>query len=164
MVLENYDDLEVGDLIFVRGDTIISKIINRVDKGEFSHLAIYVGNGKVLEAQRFTKTRITDYYFKNIHVYKMNLSPDQKCNLLHLVPKFVGIRYDYLQVFQIAMKKLFNVKPKPNNRDNFICSELVVNLYSELKIFDDDFKLLALDSTPNELYNFLLEKFESTIL
>lgn len=59
--------MRAGDIIFVRGDSIISTAIKLLDKGKFTHVAMAVSLTHILEAQYFATVRITPFYFKDYH-------------------------------------------------------------------------------------------------
>ncbi|AJA41369.1 enoyl-CoA hydratase/carnithine racemase-like [Geobacillus virus E3] len=147
---------EIGSLLFVRGDSFISKLIQKIDGGEFSHVCIAVSNKSILEAQRFTKSRIVPIYFDNYEVINLNLTNEQKDKLVKLAVDLVGIRYDYKQVFCELIEKILKKEIFPNNPKNMMCSELVTYLLLQigyLKSTDEIDKFLEL--TPNELYSYL---------
>jgi cell wall-associated NlpC family hydrolase len=58
----NIDELRIGDLFLVDGSGLISKAIEDVEYGRrkvarrYSHVAGYIGNGQLIEAEGFRKT------------------------------------------------------------------------------------------------------------
>jgi hypothetical protein len=149
--------IEIGSLLFVRGDSLISKLIEKIDGGSFSHVCIVLSEkGSILEAQRFTKSRIVPIYFDDYEIINLNLTDDQKDKLVKLAVDLVGIRYDYKQVFCELIEKILKKELFPNNPKNMMCSELVTYLLLQigyLKSTDEIDKFL--DFTPNELYEYL---------
>lgn len=147
--------MKTGDIVFIRGNSWISKLIRMLD-GEFSHLAIVLSDkGTVLEAQRFTKSRIVPFYFDNYEIVDLGLSQEQRDKLLKLSVDLVGYRYDYKQILGILWSKLFKTK-RYNNPNNMICSELLVYLLFQLDWFDNPSEAeYLLDATPNEIYSYL---------
>ena len=148
---------EIGSLLFVRGDSFISKLIQKIDSGSFSHVVVCLSEkGSILEAQRFTKSRIVPIYFDDYEVINLNLTDEQKVKLVKLAVDLVGIKYDYKQVFCELIEKILKKEIFPNNPNHMICSELITYLLLQigyLKSTDDIDKFLEL--TPNELYSYL---------
>jgi Permuted papain-like amidase enzyme, YaeF/YiiX, C92 family len=137
--------IKAGDILFVRGHSPLSRVIRLFDKGEFSHVAIALSDTHILEAQYYTKTRITPIYFDDYEVISLDL-PEHE--LLKISIQLVGKWYDYLQIVG------YMVERKTNNPNQLICSELVASvLYSLGEV--EDYEEVK-DLTPNELYQYLL--------
>jgi hypothetical protein len=147
---------QCGDLLFVRGKSFISKMVNLFD-GEFSHCCIALSDKVVLEAQYFTKTRITPIYFDDYEVVNLGLTNEQRDKILKLGVNLVGEYYDYGQILGILLQKLFHLKQRKfNNPNHMICSELITYLLLHvgyIQSTDEIDKFLEL--TPNELYFYL---------
>lgn len=144
-----------GDVLFVRGKSLISKLIKKIDNGSFSHVVIAVSEKSVLESQRFVKSSIVPIYFDDYEVVDLGLTDEERDKVVHLAVDLVGKHYDYIQVFNILLKKWFGKEIK-NNPNNVICSELIVYILFKLNWFEnvsDADKFLKL--TPNELYKYL---------
>lgn len=132
---------------------MVSKIIRLLD-GEYSHIALALSPNVILEAQRFTESRIVKSYETNYDKIELTLSEYQLSRLNDVALELIGYKYDYMQVFSTLFQKLFKIRRK-NNREKFICSELIVELlYAIDYISTKEYTYLA-DSTPNELYTFL---------
>lgn len=147
--------MRCGDLVFVRGKSPISKLINLFD-GQFSHVGIIVSDkGAVLESQRFTESRIVPFNYEDYEVVDLGLSEEQREEILKLAVDLTGIRYDYSQIFGLLLNRLFGTKGW-NNPTNMICSELLVYLLFQIDWFEDVKEAdRMLEFTPNELYRYL---------
>lgn len=147
---------QCGDLLFVRGKSFISKMINLFD-GTYSHVCIALSDKVVLEAQYFTKTRIIPIYFDDYEVVDLGLTNEQRDKILKLGINLVGKYYDYGQILGILLQKLFHLKQRKfNNPNHMICSELITYLLLHvgyIQSTDEIDKFLEL--TPNELYSYL---------
>lgn len=133
--------METGDLIFVRGHSLISNIVRAVDKGEFSHVAMAVSPTHVIEAEWSTKSVITPVHYEDYEVVSLDLTEEQKDIIIKKAIQLTGRWYDYPQ----ALGYLFSRKwgsPK-----NLVCSEIVYLLLKEIGL-----DLGNPDVTPNELY------------
>lgn len=128
--------LVVGDMIFYKSNTLMGKIIGRLTKSEYSHVAMYVGDNKIVEADRFIKSRITDFVVEDkklvkIMRYKHQLTNEQRTEILVNLDNVVGLTYDYLTIFYLFLKLAFSVDTTNtvNDLNKFICSELVDYVY-----------------------------------
>jgi hypothetical protein len=52
--------MNIGDLIFVRSNSLMSKTIKAFD-GEFSHVAVAMSNNRILESEGMTKSRVVPF-------------------------------------------------------------------------------------------------------
>jgi hypothetical protein len=136
--------IKAGDILFVRGHSPLSSIIRLFDKGEFTHVAIALSDTHILEAQYFTKTRITPIYFDDYEVISLDLPEDE---LLKISIQLVGKWYDYLQIVGYMVEK------RTNNPNRLICSELVATLLFQMGRIEEYENVK--DLTPNELYQYL---------
>jgi hypothetical protein len=136
--------MKAGDILFVRGEGIVSNLVRMFDKGEFSHTAIALSNDHILEAQYYTRSRITKIYFDDYEIVDLGLTDEQRNESLKIAIDLTGEGYDYLQILGYLIKEKFN------NPNNFICSEIVVKFLFQLGLVDDLDKYKYLK--PNELY------------
>lgn len=133
--------MEAGDLIFVRGHSLVSSIVRAVDKGEFSHVAMAVSPTHVIEAEWSTKSVITPLHYEDYEVISLGMTEEQKDRIIKKAIQLTGRWYDYPQ----AVGYLFSRKwgsPK-----NLVCSEIVYLLLKEIGLDLGDSNI-----TPNELY------------
>ncbi|MCS0827458.1 hypothetical protein NX029_26440 [Cytobacillus firmus] len=140
--------MKAGDIIFVRGNSLISKFVRFFDKGAFSHVVIAVSETEVLEAQYFTKSRITPFYFDDFEIVDLQLSQEEQMHVKNLSPSLTGKWYDYWQIISIMLKA--NV----NNPNHYICSEIIAIILSSLGKYE--YRQIK-DVTPNQLYKLLKE-------
>jgi len=149
--------IKAGDIIFVRGTSIISKIIRFFDAGKFSHVCIAISDTHILEAQYFRRVAIKPFYYgrKEIEVIDLGLDEEQKRKTIQVGLSLTGIWYDYLQLFYYVLKKIFRLKGRNflNNPNNLICSELISQILLAIGFISPHEKVQ--DLTPNQLYNFL---------
>lgn len=136
--------MKAGDILFVRGNSLVSKTIRLFDKGDFTHVAIAMSETHILEAQYYTKTRITPIYFDNYEIVDVGLNGDE---VLRFGVNLTGKWYDYLQILS------FMLKHRRNNPNHLICSELVATVLFGLGVVEDYSEVR--DLTPNELFDYL---------
>lgn len=153
--------MQVGDLVFVRGRSLISRLVLFFDKGKWSHVAVAVSDTEITEAQYFTKVRRANINkYIEYEVVPMNLTPEEQVKLLAIATALEGSWYDYKQVAYYVLRNIFKLNKEPmwNNPNALICSEYVYVLFTAIdRIYGDAFV------TPNELYE-ILEKEDRSIL
>jgi hypothetical protein len=144
-----------GDIVFVKGKGLVSRIIRFFDKGKYTHVAIAVSSNKVIESQRFVKTRIVEMEYEDYDIVQLDLTPSERTAIVVASHRLLGTRYDYLQIGWHLLKKLFGLKDnyEGNNPNTLICSELVSRSLYMAGIIEEFDMLYEL--TPNQLYDFL---------
>ena len=139
--------MRAGDIVFVRGTSAISTAVRYFDPGEFSHVAIAVSETHILEAQWYTKTRITNFYFNNYQIIDLNLTEEERDYIVHAGIQLVGKWYDYKQILGVVLRN-------PSNNPNYlICSEIIASLLSQIGKYE--YKEV-IDLNPNQLYQLLI--------
>jgi Permuted papain-like amidase enzyme, YaeF/YiiX, C92 family len=138
--------MKAGDVIFVRGTSIISRLVRFFDKGKFSHVAIAISETEVIETNWNMRSKIVKFHYEDYEIVSLNLTDSQRDRIPAIASRLEGKLYDYLQVIGYIFKS------RLNNPRHLICSELVYNILSEVGYNHDE---LTRDITPNELYAIL---------
>lgn len=131
--------MRIGDVIVVSGSSFISKTIKSIVGSKWTHAAVYVGNGNILEIDWNSRARIVkNHYFNGELEYvvmrsKEPITKEQRHKLIAAAVAHdnTGNRYDFPLLVSIYMKKRFpNVKlfSSWNMKNHFICSELIENV------------------------------------
>lgn len=144
------DFLKTGDIVFCSGGYLFSKIIQRLTKSTWSHVAVIykdeeLGRVLLLEAEPFVGIRLIPLsnYLKNykgkkrpykgkIIITKLNIAVEKE----HLNKGIsFGLDeltrpYDNWEIIRIMLRILFKVGKRERNR-NYICSELVRDIYAK---------------------------------
>jgi len=137
--------MKAGDIVFVRGNSIVSKVIRLFDKGRFSHVAIAVSDTHVLETNWNMTSRIVEFSYTDFELVRLELTDEQRRRVPAIAKSLEGRMYDYLQVLA------FIFKSRLNNPRYFICSELVYYVLSHIGYpMTEGLE----DATPNELYKY----------
>lgn len=137
--------MKTGDLIFIRPNKrsfisrLIGKSITSVTGQEFSHVAMVVSDHLVFEAQAFQKSRVTDFYYEDFEVVRMDINAEQRISIIEYLDsqKLIGKEYDYKEVFGLFLQyilKPFKILLNLNKYDSdekLICIEAIVRVYSE---------------------------------
>ncbi|MEH7117223.1 YiiX/YebB-like N1pC/P60 family cysteine hydrolase [Neobacillus vireti] len=137
--------IEAGNLIFVRGRSVISDLIRHFDEGEFSHVCIALSDTHIIEAEWNTKSVITPFHYKDYEVIDLKLTEDQKDKLIKKAIQLTGRYYDFPQLLNYVFKEDKWGSPK-----NLICSEMAYLLLKEVGIDVGNSNI-----TPNQLYKVL---------
>lgn len=133
-------NLEVGDLIFYKSNTLLGYAISIMTKSEYCHVTLYIGNNQIIEANGFIKSRITDLPQDKSNLkfmrYCIPLTDLQKEAIVNNSHKLVGLEYDYKSVVKLFLKLAFNInfKNKVNDIHTMFCSKLADFEYSEIGI------------------------------
>jgi hypothetical protein len=143
------DTMETGDIVFVRGNTWISKLIRFFDKGKFSHVALAVSTERITEAQYKTTVKVKPLDYESYEVFPMSLSEEQKRQLLDSIRKYEGKRYDYFLAFSMATKWL-----RLDNPNYLMCTELVMKVLQDIGVLAPHLEKMP----PNEFYKYMKEK------
>ena len=160
--------LKRGDIVFVQGKGIISKIIRLFDRGTYSHCAVAISDSRVIEADVDTKVAIRPFNkdkYNEVEVIDLGLSLKQRKEVYETAMSMIGTRYDYFQLLWYVLRRIFKLKGKNrlNNPKYVICSELVFLVLDRIGALDDlgikETIYDGADLTPNELYD--LVKFVS---
>lgn len=121
--------MQVGDIVFYKGNGWISKLIAKVSDSKYTHVAIAVDEHRVLEANRFIKSRIVHLDLDSeIHsIYRIpDLTAFQLTNISSNIQVYKGYPYDYTQIVKWFLQLVFNYElPFVNKANKLFCSELV---------------------------------------
>lgn len=140
--------MRAGDVVFVRGNSIVSKAIRFFDKGRFSHVAIAVSDTHVIETNWNMRSKIVEFYYDDYEIVELPLTDEQRVRVIVEAKLLEGIPYDYLQILFLMFAS------RLNNPRYFICSELVYTILKNVGYLTDT---SLRDSTPNEMYGALVK-------
>lgn len=133
-------DLQIGDIVFVKGGGLIGKLISLLTNSPYTHVAVVYdieGDGTVLIMDTdwiHTKLRLLRYYDDrgyDTYRYIKGLSDRQKHMVQQWILRHLDIDYDYIQLFSFINRLVFNINRVFNSPDKFVCSEMVDRLYYE---------------------------------
>lgn len=144
------DYLKTGDIVFCSGNYFFSRIIQRLTKSTWSHVAVVykdeqLGRVLLLEAEPFVGIRLiplskylSDYkgkkrpYKGSILITKLNVevAPEALKKGICFGLDELTRPYDNREIFRIMLRILFKKGKRERNR-NYICSELVRDVYAK---------------------------------
>ncbi len=141
-------------------ETLIGNMICKITKAPYSHVTLAVNDKLVLNSNRFIKSEIVelDYNEEIHHIYRpVGITDKQKEDLMIEAYKYIGVKYDYIQIIALFFRVVFDWNTSfLNNLNRFICSEVIDKVYFNIGIARNDNKYLF-HITPYELlekYNF----------
>jgi uncharacterized protein YycO len=153
-------ELKPCDLILVHGDknNFISREIEKITNSQYSHVAGYIGENTLIEAEGFEKTGQVPLskYDEMYDVYRFEgLTNEKKDLILGFVNGQIGGRYDYfLLVIELFRYVFHKVLPYKEPFGSNICSQL----------WSKAFRSVGIDLTPNILYPSPKDISESKLL
>lgn len=154
------------DLLFYKGDGLISRIVRRLSGSKYSHVSVYLGNGRVVEIDWKYKLSIKDceYNDSNVDVYRYKRDIDgyQKYFMFKFLYNSINTKYDFIEVLDLLIYKFLGIKLR-DDCDKYICSSWVNCLFKEGEItlcedellFPDDLisnKLIPISVTKEDFY------------
>jgi hypothetical protein len=147
---------KTGDIVFVRGKSWISRTIKFFDRGEFSHVAVFISPEEIIEAEYSTTARIVPFEYPDYEIIKVNITFGQQERVKNIAKDLEGTRYDMFQIIRLFLKIVFGIKEvgKFNNLKQLACSELAGVLSMEMGYGGEE----LINMTPNELYRYLKEE------
>lgn len=151
--------IRAGDIVFIKGQSIISRMIKWFDKGEFSHVVIATSATTCITAEYNTRVKEIAFEYEDYEVVDLGLTEAERIRLTLMARGEIGKRYDYGQIFYLLLKRFFNMtgSNRFNSPNNYICSELVNYLLVRLYKIPPGTDLT--DCTPNQLYWYLTAQF-----
>jgi uncharacterized protein YycO len=126
-------DLKPADLIFVRGDGLIDRIIESVTHSPYSHVAGVVKPNELVEAQggRRTGYAALDFYAGAADIYTCDIMTDEQRKMaVEFVIREVGTRYAYGEIAWEFVHYVFHLDlPMKDSLSKFDCSQLWFDAY-----------------------------------
>lgn len=118
--------LQPADLICVRGHDLISKAIEHLEHGEFSHTAMYLGDGnRIVEAIKYgvevnDLSKYTDYaVFRH-----PNLAAADAKKIMEYALSRVGDHYNFEHIFTLLLELTTKLNLYLAKNNATVCSEL----------------------------------------
>jgi hypothetical protein len=115
-----------GDLLFIHDTNFIAREIEEVTHSKYSHVCIYVGNDKVVEAQGLRRVGYAPLskYSDKYDVIPLNLNKfDFVKGYLWLKLQF-GRKYDYWDIIVLWLRCRFKLHIPWHEGKRIICSRL----------------------------------------
>lgn len=127
--------MQAGDIIFVRGDDLLDELIEWAEDGVYSHVALYVGDGFVIEAtggNRIKLARLSSY--ASYDVGSVSMTDQQREDLIAYAMTQQGKRYDWALIGIIALRLLLRIDIPYAERALRICSTFIRDCFDYIRI------------------------------
>lgn len=92
--------MEAGDVLFFKGTDAVSKAISWVEGSSYTHVALYTGNGKLIEANYGITTQERDILPSEVfevHRFK-DITEAQRTKMIAAARQLIGYKYDVWQI------------------------------------------------------------------
>jgi uncharacterized protein YycO len=115
--------MQACDVVFFRGKGIVGSLISWFTQSPYSHVGLAIDGAHIIQAYRFVQTGIVPFeYDPSIHrVYRLDLTEQQKKDILYYAVSIIGTEYDYWQLIGL----LFNKRGLFDSANKLICSEVI---------------------------------------
>jgi len=144
--------IKTGDVVLVSGQSYISGIIKIVTKSNWSHCFLYMGDGKIIEADsiiyesaeprkvknpRVMENPVEKYFPYNIRIKRPEqITEEHLKQVLAEARNYVGKDYDKKNIANFIWKglgmKKFDFKKSMGSEDKYICSALIAKLFQNV--------------------------------
>jgi hypothetical protein len=132
------DAMKLADLILVRGDGIVSRVIEGIIHSPYSHVAGIVKPNELIEAQGLRKVgyQALDFYAGQYDVYTCDtLTDEQRAQIVDYVTRAVDYHYDYILVAVEFVRYVFHIMlPYREPFSARICSTLWADAYRSVGV------------------------------
>lgn len=126
-----------GDLLLIRGNTWIDKVVKRITGSSYTHVAGVVGPDEAVEILPFRRTgyQKLETYTGRVDAFTCNnLTDDQRRKIIEHIVNKVGTKYDYKLVIWEASRYLLNWTWPYKAGDNSLCSTLWADAYRKVGV------------------------------
>lgn len=158
--------MEVGDLIFVKGNCNFSPFIRFFLKSEYTHVTIAVDEMHICEVDLYRKMEIMKNPYKEYDLYrlKVKLTVEQQKELLHFIHKKVitSKGYDWWRLVSLCVKRFLRWNIIIHEQDRYICSEIIDKAFQHIGI-DIVEDLVTGDVTPIDIMRSERIEFVSSV-
>lgn len=154
--------IQPGDILLIRGNTWIDKIIRVITGSQYTHVAGVVNSDEAIEILPFNRTQFQKLrsYTGRTDIYTCSdLTAEQRKKIVEHAVERIGTKYDYKLIFWEASRYLFDWTWPYNTDNKSLCSTLWAEAYRKagVNLCPD-----IIYPTPGDLGKAtLLEKIES---
>lgn len=126
------------NIVFYKGETIISKLIKKLTKGKYSHCALVLMDSyHVVQLDWKTPTSIQHLnYERNMYdVYELTfeLTVDEQIGISQYILDRLSTTYDFKFICSRFFNLFFNTKTY-NSKDKYNCDELIIDAFRSVGI------------------------------
>lgn len=141
--------IKAFDLLFIKGDTVISSMIKKVTDSHYSHVAIVLDTLHVAETDWRYPVQIRHGTYElgiyDVYRYRETLSEEQRQRMQWFIEMKKNTKYDLVRTISNGLFLLFKI-PIRDAIDRMNCTELAYLMFKEAGV-----DLEPLDLTPGGL-------------
>lgn len=118
-----------GDIIACKDDTWIDKVIRLITRGSYTHVALYVGDGLVLESSwvGLKLSRLSTKRGK-YELYRVpGIDAAQRVDIIKYAAHRIDSKYDFKLLFAVGVKILLGIDLGWDDPNKFICTEIIID-------------------------------------
>lgn len=131
---DEFFGFQPGDILLIRGDTWIDKIIRSITGSTYSHVAGIVDANEVVEILPFKRTgfqKLRSFTGRADIFTCHTLTYEQRRIILNYITQKVGTKYDYKLLLWEASRYLLHWKWSYKARSSLLCSTLWSEAYRQ---------------------------------
>ena len=121
--------MKTPKVLLFKGEGIISRAIRIQTRSKYSHAAIWMPSGRIVESWQSVGVRqkkLTN--FDTIDCFDVDITKDQWVDVINFCRSHLGDKYDYRSVFR------FLTRVKTRKDDKWFCSELVFAAFEHIGV------------------------------
>lgn len=130
--------MQKGDIIFTYPTNLYGRLIAWATRSPFSHVALYAGDGYIIESNAFVRTRQIyrkDFYDEYEIMTHPTLSEEEREAIVAYAIERIGARYDYLQILAIIIRMITGLHISLFDQPHrYICTELIGKAYASIGV------------------------------
>lgn len=114
-------------IVLFKGRGLLSFIIRTVTRSHYSHAAVLLKGGDIIEAWHSGVRRKFLYDFNNVDVFSVHVDDEEK--IIKFLESKIGFKYDFSSVFKFLTKRQVL-----QSDEKYFCSELIFEAFQEAGI------------------------------
>lgn len=130
--------LEIGDIVLVKGEDCLSEVIEDIQGSIYSHAAVIVKENEIIEARGFEATGYDglDKYKGQADIFTCDsLNDKQREGIVKYIENEVGGHYDFVLLFLEFIRYVFHIiLPYKKPFHSHICSTLCSDAYRSVGV------------------------------
>lgn len=119
-----------GDILLVRTATLWGWLIRLVTRSEWSHVALYIGDGMIAEIDAFQGAHVSPLAYDRYQVLRHPaMTEEQAAVAVAWCRGQVGAMYDWGVIVEIGLRIVYGLHACIDSGRRYICTELVLEAY-----------------------------------
>jgi len=131
------NNIKIGDVVaYYNSDGFVSSAITSLTHSKYSHVAIYIGSGMLVEGDGYSghvKYKPIIEYKNHLGIYTLDFLTDEQRNAIaSYMESKVGLKYDRLLLLWLFIKYKLHIKLPYINDTKVVCSEICNDAYKSI--------------------------------